>query len=176
MTPEYRQAIKRMIELQKQQDEKTLRDQKDLEELKKLKEQYKDYKDFKSYKEMQEHFEQEEKKEESEDLKVFGEHMNLVVKDFKAAFKDKAGYKDPVQEDGKTKLTFPSKADAVAFMMAQASKNRAFEVYDLKTNQLVAYSDGTGKLFHPPKPGGAEFKKGEDFTPEAETPKNSPKQ
>ncbi len=51
-------------------------------------------------------------------------------------------------EDGKVSLPFPSKQDEVNFYLDQCEKNREFVVVNIKTNKVVAYSNGDGTLYH----------------------------
>ncbi|MDF1677280.1 MAG: hypothetical protein P1U32_01120 [Legionellaceae bacterium] len=73
----------------------------------------------------------------------------------------KPGYEEPKKDkDGNVMFTFPTEEDAVNFFAGRAEKGESFEVYKPPKNELVAYSNGDGKLYRPDK---SEIKPGDLF-------------
>lgn len=71
------------------------------------------------------------------------------------AYKDKFGQDDwykkhppKVNDDGSVSLSFKSHQDLADFAAGQAKEGQAFAVVDAKTNQVMAYSNGDGKLYN----------------------------
>jgi hypothetical protein len=56
------------------------------------------------------------------------------------------GYAKPMEQDGRVCFQFPTEKDEVAFDLEMA-KSINFEVYDNKTNVMIAYAKG-GMLYH----------------------------
>lgn len=91
------------------------------------------------------------------------EETNSIIQDYKAAFGGKPGYKEPVvDEKGRIILSFPQIGDAEQFFLDQAQKGVNIVIVDLKTNQVMAYSCGDGKLYHGD---GKEFQQGDSLKP-----------
>lgn len=105
--------------------------------------------------------EEEQKKIKAVKTTVESEDLNPLVADYKNLYSKESWYKEPIVENGRTELTFPSQEVAANFFQDQAVKNRGFIVVDSQ-NKVIAYSNGDGKLYHSD---GNEFKKGDKLTP-----------
>ncbi|QLZ68879.1 hypothetical protein FOLKNPGA_01659 [Legionella sp. PC1000] len=79
-------------------------------------------------------------------------------------FKDNPPQKD---EEGRLNLSFKSDEDMAAFFKEQADLGKSFIMIDEKTNKVIAFSNGDGKLYRPGKDGPQEI------TDKSITPKES---
>ena len=83
----------------------------------------------------------------------------------------KEGYEKPeVDDDGRTKFTFPTEKEAVGFFLDRAKQGEQFKLAKAgDPNKIIAFSNGDGFLRRPPEPDGAIIKEGELFdTPPTE--------
>ncbi|MDP3560050.1 MAG: hypothetical protein Q8R79_06875 [Legionellaceae bacterium] len=77
--------------------------------------------------------------------------------------KYKEGYKKPEKSNGMIQMSFPSEKDAISFFKEQAAQpGQIMSIFNEK-NELLAYSNGDGKLRHPT---GKEFQEGDGFKPD----------
>lgn len=60
----------------------------------------------------------------------------------------KSGYGKPNEQGGCLTLQFPTEKDEVAFDLEMAVKKISFKIIDPKTQLVIAYSNGDGKLYH----------------------------
>ncbi|AHE67113.1 hypothetical protein [Legionella oakridgensis] len=106
------------------------------------------------------------RRESMEELVVKSEDQDKMIQDymeFMRRITKKPFDEVPETENGMTKLSFPSLADASLFFQEQSEKNRRFIVVDADTQTVMAYSNGKdGKLYHGD---GREFQKGDVLTP-----------
>ncbi len=89
-------------------------------------------------------------------------NMDEILADYKKKFGEEEWYQEPKVDGNKVTLTFASKEALSDFAQEQAEKNRPFVVVDAKTQQVMAYSNGDGKLYHG---NGKEFNKGDELRP-----------
>lgn len=157
VTEEQKKELNRLLELKKQQEAKQLDAQTQLE-LDKLNKKYQHYAQAKS-----DELEADlNNTAPSQSVVVKSRVMEDIIDDYNKQFGNKPGYKKPETKDGMTKFEFESQQQAGDFMLAQAQKNRAFNVYDMQM-RLIARSTGDGKLYHPD---GTEFKSGDAWKPQ----------
>ncbi len=150
------QEIKRLIELKRLQEELQVLDQITMQEKMKLDMKYKKYLSLSS----------EEMEEQLNNLpvqtSVKGESLDAILGDYKKLYSGESWYQEPKMEDGTLTLSFPTQQDAVNFYLDQSEKNREFVVVNIKTNKVVAYSNGDGKLYHGD---GRAFQQGDTLSP-----------
>lgn len=101
------------------------------------------------------------------------EQSEALMQAFLERFKDNDWYKktenQPLQnDDGSITMHFESLDDLADFSQSQAAAGRDFVMIDEKTNQVMAYSKGDGKLYNgdgseydPAQKG--QFKMGKDY-------------
>lgn len=83
-----------------------------------------------------------------QEVSVKSNNLNDIIDDYRKKFGKEDWYKEPEAKNGKVDLTFPSKEALTNFIQEQADQNRPFVVVDAKTNQVMAYSNGDGTLYH----------------------------
>ena len=137
--------LQKLLELKKS-EEKTTLDTENAQTLFKLKAQYLDYATM-THQAMLEKLQQEASTKEvgvecSEDV------SNAILNEYRARYRNTDWYKEPEIKDGKISITFPSEIEMGNFFKDQAEQNRSFIVVDGNTNQVIAYSNGDGKLYH----------------------------
>lgn len=157
MKPEVIAEIQRLISLQKEQEKKDLTNE---AKFLALIEKYKEYENLNSV-------QMQKKLTEAMKPKVFktqGEdnELLLMLKDFKNKFGKGKEFKEPQINNHTVILEFPSPKEAKEFFLEQAQKNRSFKVFDPDTNNVIAYSNGDGKLYHGD---GKVFNPGESLSP-----------
>lgn len=158
LTEEQKRELTRLIELKKLEEAAKLSTEEE-EERKKLNQRYPDYALLKA-----DELETElNNTAPTPSIAVKGSDIELIIDDYKKQFEGQPGYKEPETKDGMTKLYFETEDQANDFMLAQAQKNRSFQVFDSQM-RLIAYSKGEGRLHHPD---GSEFKKGDARKPQA---------
>ncbi|PJD94280.1 MAG: hypothetical protein CK424_00190 [Legionella sp.] len=84
---------------------------------------------------------------------------HTLIQAYKEAFGGKAGYKEPVNQEGHIAFSFPQKGDAEQFFMSQAQKGIKMTIAT-NTCEVVGYSSEDGHLYHPD---GEEFQQGDGF-------------
>jgi hypothetical protein len=152
-----KKVIERMIELRQLEEKKAL-DDKQKQELIDL-----SLKNAELTRMSLEQLQDELKKSAPEqEVSVKSNNLNDIIDDYKKKFGQEDWYKEPEAKNGKVDLVFPSKEAASNFMLEQAEKNRPFVVVDGKTNQVMAYSNGDGTLYHGD---GKPFAKGDELSP-----------
>ncbi|MBN9226648.1 MULTISPECIES: hypothetical protein [Legionella] len=103
--------------------------------------------------------EEEEAQRKKKSIGIQSEQVEALL----AAYKKHCGeqwFKDnPPEkgEDGRLKLTFKSDEDMTDFFKKQAESGNSFIMVDEKTNKVIAYSNGDGKLYKPGKDGPQEI-------------------
>ncbi|KTC65764.1 substrate of the Dot/Icm secretion system [Legionella adelaidensis] len=150
--------IEQLIALQKKNEKRSL-EKKEEEELQALLEKYAQYKKLNSTQMLKQY--QEDMKPRA--FKVDGEDVDLqlMLQDYKSAFGKDKDFKEPKIANHELILEFSSPKEAKEFFLDQASKNRSFVVYDVGTNQIIAYAKD-GQLYHG---NGALFKPGDSLSP-----------
>ncbi len=88
---------------------------------------------------------------------VEGETAKIIESYMELKFNEGKEPPEP-QSDGSLRLKFPSRKHALNFFQDLAGKNMKFMVCNGKTGKVMAYSDGSGTLFHGD---GTAFKKGD---------------
>lgn len=85
---------------------------------------------------------------ETQEVSIKSDNISDIIADYKKQFGDKDWYEEPKVEDGKVTLRFQTMEELTDFLQGQAQKNRKFVVIDAATNQVMAYSNGDGTLYH----------------------------
>lgn len=153
------QEIKRLIALKKKQEEETL-SQQELIKLQNFYQKHPGYENLSS---------EEMQKKLDEDLKVkkvqviSDGDIDPIIQAYNDKYKNETWYKEPVTQGNETTFTFPSLKEASSFFLEQAKNvQEPFIIVDGKTNKVMAYSKGDGKLYHSD---GKEFEQGHTLTP-----------
>lgn len=155
--------IERMITLRQKEENKEKLTQQEMRELMNLSRHHKGYAEMTAA-EMTEAF---EKKSHTKNVDVVSnDDLDPVLQAYKEKYSKEKWYQEPETKDGKTSLAFPSEEDAAQFFREQAEAGHSFVVIDGKTNQVMAYSDGDGKLYHS---NGNEFQSDELLQPGEDT-------
>ncbi|MBI2785890.1 MAG: hypothetical protein HYX60_06140 [Legionella longbeachae] len=101
----------------------------------------------------------------SQNTTIQSDSNDKISKKYQEKFKNDSWYKDnppKKEENGNLNLSFKSEEDMAKFSQDLAQENESFIMVDSKTNKVIAYANGDGKLYHPD---GEEFKKGDKFKP-----------
>ncbi len=136
--------LERLLELKKKQETLQVLNQKDMQEKMKLESKYMHFLQMNS----QQMEEELKKKGPVQSVEVESKDLDPIVEDYIKQFGKQSWYRKPETTDGRTNLTFPSQEEAGNFFKAQAEKNRSFIIVDDKTNKVIAYSNGDGKLYN----------------------------
>jgi hypothetical protein len=89
--------------------------------------------------------------------------IQTIIEAYNNHFGGKPGYKAPKKNtDGSIVLEFPNKGDAELFALGEAQKGQKMLIIDSKTQTVLGYSNGDGKLY---QADGTEMQEGESFSP-----------
>lgn len=88
------------------------------------------------------------KKSDLQEVTLKSDDFHSILQDHKKRYGKESWYQEPKEEKGGIALAFPSEEAAGNFCKDQAEKNRSFMLIDPKTNKVLAYSNGDGKLYN----------------------------
>ncbi|WP_454783557.1 hypothetical protein [Legionella sp. WA2022007384] len=109
--------------------------------------------------------------------KIQSEHTDELLKAFDKKFGSDDWYKQnqpKKDKDGNLSMTFKSEKDMAEFFQEEAKEGRSFLMVDDKTNKVIAFSNGDGKLYKPGPDGSKQEFTGGSLSPSAEELKSLP--